>query len=57
MLLCYYVKLYIYIQILYFLKFINVMNVVNDLFGIKSIGEAIDKTVGAIIDSSFGFRL
>lgn len=45
MLLCYYVKLYIYIQILYFLKFINVMNVVNDLFGIKSIGEAIDKTI------------
>lgn len=31
------------------------MSEVNDLLGIKPIGEAIDKTVGAIIDSASVF--
>lgn len=37
------------------MKLTNVMNEVNDWFGIKLKGEAIDKTVGAIIDSASVF--
>ena len=31
------------------------MNDINDVFGIKPLGEAIDKTVGAIIESASVF--